>query len=302
MRCGLHYVRFCDLRTKRCAAAPANQAAAKAIADALAGGPLTRRKAHAFAKHPSGSRPGASGARLPSDVVVLDPNAPRPAGPACLRTQGNDPSQGAVAPDGGPRHALPAGDPGFRDGSEPHKQPRSLRQGENETDRGARGGGPRPPGVAPAERSLGGQDPTAARDREIHTPQDVAHSQVSPIETRQEGECGGGPRDVRSLLGLGPGAGAPMGPGRPPPMAGSEGGPVRPKAKRAPQKPAQHRARKTKRLPEPSGDPRGHIQRWLVPGAAAGHTYQESCPPSVREPAQHPPARPGPRTGCSMEP
>ena len=40
MRCGLHYVRFCDLRTKRCAAAPANQAAAKAIADALAGGPL----------------------------------------------------------------------------------------------------------------------------------------------------------------------------------------------------------------------------------------------------------------------
>ena len=50
MRCGLHYVRFCDLRTKRCAAAPASQAATKAIADALAGGPLTRRKAHAFAR------------------------------------------------------------------------------------------------------------------------------------------------------------------------------------------------------------------------------------------------------------
>ena len=85
-------------------------------------------------------------------------------------------------------------------------------------------------------------------------------------------------------------------------MAGSEGGPVRPKAKRAPQKPAQHRARKTKRLPEPSGDPRGHIQHWLVPGAAAGHTYQENCPPSVRELAQHPQACSGPRTGCSTEP
>ena len=70
MRCGLHYVRFCDLRTKRCVGAPANQTAAKAIADALAGGPLTRRKVHAFAKHPSGTRPGAPGTRLPSDVVV----------------------------------------------------------------------------------------------------------------------------------------------------------------------------------------------------------------------------------------
>ena len=66
---------------------PANQAAAKAITDALAGGPLTRRKVHAFAKHPSGSRPGAPGARLPSDVVVLDPAVPRPDGPACSRAQ-----------------------------------------------------------------------------------------------------------------------------------------------------------------------------------------------------------------------
>ena len=87
MRCGLHYVRKCDLRRKRCTGAPANQAAAKAITDALAGGPLTRRKVHAFAKHPSGSRPGAPGARLPSDVVELDPAVPRPDGPACPRAQ-----------------------------------------------------------------------------------------------------------------------------------------------------------------------------------------------------------------------
>ena len=39
MRCGLHYVRFCDLRTKRCTGVPACQAVTKAIADALAGGP-----------------------------------------------------------------------------------------------------------------------------------------------------------------------------------------------------------------------------------------------------------------------
>ena len=87
MRCGLHYVRFCDLRAKRCAGAPAGQAATQAIADALAGGPLTRRKVHAFAKHPSGSRPGAPAARLPSDRLVLDPSVPRPPGPAAPKAQ-----------------------------------------------------------------------------------------------------------------------------------------------------------------------------------------------------------------------
>ena len=115
MRCGLHYVRLCDLRTKRCAAAPANRAAAKAIADALAGGPLTRRKVHAFAKHPSGSRPGAPGARLPSDVVTLDPHAPRPAGPAYPRAQESDPEgQGGMTPEGDPHRVMVAGDPGHR--------------------------------------------------------------------------------------------------------------------------------------------------------------------------------------------
>ena len=73
MRCGLHYVRFCDLRTKQCTVAPANQAAAKAIADALAGGPLARRKVHAFANHPSGSRPGAPGHASPATLSLLIP-------------------------------------------------------------------------------------------------------------------------------------------------------------------------------------------------------------------------------------
>ena len=87
MRCGLHYVRFCDLRTKRRTRAPAGQAATQAIADALAGWPLTRRKVHAFAKHPSGSLPGAPGARLPSDRPVLDPSELRPLGPAAPHAQ-----------------------------------------------------------------------------------------------------------------------------------------------------------------------------------------------------------------------
>ena len=38
VRCGLHYIRRCDLRTKQCAGMPANQAATQAIADTLGGG------------------------------------------------------------------------------------------------------------------------------------------------------------------------------------------------------------------------------------------------------------------------
>ena len=87
MRCGLHCVRFCDLRTKQCAGAPGSQAATKSIADALAGGPLTRRKVHAFARHPSRSRLGAPRARPPNDALVLDPHVPKPPGPANTRAQ-----------------------------------------------------------------------------------------------------------------------------------------------------------------------------------------------------------------------
>ena len=106
---GLDYVRFCDLGTKQCAGAPANQAATKAIADALAGGSLARRKGHAFAKHPSGSRPGAPGARFPSDVFVFVPHVQRPPGPANPQAQEGAPA----APGGAPQEEGPLrGHPG----------------------------------------------------------------------------------------------------------------------------------------------------------------------------------------------
>ena len=160
-----------------------------------------------------------------------------------------------MAPHGGPRRTLPAGDPGSRDGSEPPVRPTGPQHDEDEADRGTREGNPRPQGVAQAERNPGEQDPTATRHREVNTPQDEAHGHVDPGGTRQAGDRDGGPKYVCSLLGLGLGAGAPMGTGNSPPMAGPEGGPVRPKAVHAQRKPAFRRARKTKRLPEPSGDP-----------------------------------------------
>ena len=107
MRCGLHYVRFCDLRTKRCTGAPVSQAATKAIADALVGGPFTRRKVHAFAKHPSGSRPGATGARLPSDRIVLDPSVPKPPGPTVSQAQVEAPADLGGTPGGEPARGAP---------------------------------------------------------------------------------------------------------------------------------------------------------------------------------------------------
>ena len=185
---------------------------------------------------------------------------------------------------------------------EPPEPPRSSRQSENGTGREAQGGGPRLPETTPTDGSPGGHGPAGAYGRGVHAPLDLGRDQVSPSGSSQEGERGGSPKDVRSLLGLGPEAGAPVGPAGSPPKFGTKGGPVQPKAKRAPREPADQRARKAKRLPGPSGDPRGHIQRWLVPGVAAGHTGQEICPTSVDGRARHAPIHPSPMMDCSTEP
>ena len=105
MRCGLHYIRFYDLCAKQCARAPGNQAATKSVADALAGGPLIRKKVPAFAKHPSGSRPRAPGASLPSDVLFFDPSVLRPPKPAIPQAQ----KEAAEGPGSAPQEHGPLG-------------------------------------------------------------------------------------------------------------------------------------------------------------------------------------------------
>ena len=77
-------------------------------------------------------------------------------------------------------------------------------------------------------------------------------------------------------------------------------GPAQPKAKRAPRGPADQRTRKLRRLPGPSGDPRGHIQRWLAPGVAAEQMGQEGGPASKGEHARHAPLRSSPLADCGM--
>ena len=210
--CGLHYVRFCDLRTKLCAAAPENQAATKAIADALAGGPLTRRKLHAFTRHPSSSRPGAPGARLPSDVITLDPHAPKPAGPAYPKAQEGGPEgQDGGTPRGGPHELMVADDPGRLGVVGPPGPPGRSGQGGPGPGHEAQSGCPRPPEGTSTGGTPGGHGPTSAQDQEVLAPLDLGHDQVSPSGSGQEGERGGRPRDVRFLLGLGPETGVPNG-------------------------------------------------------------------------------------------
>ena len=52
-RCGLRYVRRCDLISKHCPGEPATQRAAEAIQAALRGEALAKRRVHAFAKYPA---------------------------------------------------------------------------------------------------------------------------------------------------------------------------------------------------------------------------------------------------------
>ena len=213
---------------------------------------------HAFAKHPSGSRPGAPGARLPSDVVELDPAAPKPDGPACLRAQAANPgNQGAAAPHGDLQQTLPANDPGPHGGPVPPERPTGPRHREEGTNRGTPGEGPQPREVARAEGGPAtagrGEDGTALREARGHT---------DPIGARQVGEERRCPRGVCALMGLGRGAGAPVDQGDPPPKAQPGGGPARPRTVHAQTKPALSRVRKAKKLPGPSG-------RRATPGATS---------------------------------
>ena len=216
-----------------------------------------------------------------------------------------------MTPEGDPHRVMVAGDPGHRGVLgllEPQRNGTGQEwfllfgQGGNGTGHEAQGGGPRPPETAPTGGSPGRHGPADAQDWEVHAPLDLGRDQVSPSGSGQEGERGGRPKDVRSLLGLRTEAGAPGGLARSPPKVGNKGGPAQPKAKRATHGPADQRARKPKRLLGPSGDPRGHIQRWLAPGVVAEQTGQESGPPSMGERARRAPLHPSPLTDCGMGP
>ena len=265
MRCGLHYVRFCDLRTKQCAGAPATQAAAKSVADALAGGPLTRRKVHAFAKHPSGSRPGAPGARLPNDLLALDPGAPRPLGPAGAQAREEEASgaggraQEGTQAHGGQGELAPAPEeelaPHIPSGPGP-----GTTQEVNLRDPGPVNAGP-----GDAESLPQGPPPDAAPGA-------------------------GRPQGLRALLGLGPGVGVPA--------AQQEAGkkkrgrkPGTAKAANPPKGRDTSRARTTSGAGGPPDHPAGRIEHWLRPGGATpggpqgGATVHLDRPkPSPRQP------------------
>ena len=219
MRCGLHYVRFCDLRTKQCAAAPASQAATKAIADTLAGGSLTRRKVHAFAKHPSGSRPGAPGARLPSDVITLDPHAPRPAGPANSQAQDVIPVGQVGSPQGDDlQQGLVAGDPARVDVLGPPELPISAGLGKSAPAHGAQNGDPlqHDPGAArptPSDVPTGGgpgvHDPTSARPQDVRAPWVWSLTMRRLAEATTRGDEAGGPGTYAPCWVWGPAEGCP---------------------------------------------------------------------------------------------
>ena len=104
------------------------------------------------------------------------------------------------------------------------------------------------------------------------------------------------------MLGLKPEAGVPSGSRRAPPKVRKDGGPAQPKAKRAPCGSADQRARKPRRLLGLSGDPRGHIQRWLALGVATEQMGQGGGPASKGEHACRAPLRTSPLTDCGMGP
>ena len=254
-------------------------------------------------RDPSGSRLGAPGARLPSDVITLDPHAPRPAGPAYPQAQGGIPGSREGGTRGGdPQQQLVAGDPGHVNALGSFEPPGKARQRDSGPAHNAQSGGPRQPGDVSTGGDPGGHDPASARAQDVHGPLGLERDQASPSESGQGGGRGGRPRDVRSLLGLGPTGSVPDSPRGAPPKVGKTGRPAQPKAKRAPRGSADQRTRKPRSLPGPSGDPKGHIQRWLVIGVATEQTGQGGAPAPTGGPRRQAALHTRPLTNCGTGP
>ena len=129
------------------------------------------------------------------------------------RAQGGNPgSQEGGTPGGDPQHALVADDPnhlGILGSPEP---PGSSGQGDSGPDHEAQSGGPRQPEGVSTGGNPGGHAHTSAQAQDGHAPLGLECDQASPSRNGQKGERGGGPRDVRSWLGLRPAASVPGGP------------------------------------------------------------------------------------------
>ena len=168
----------------------------------------------------------------------------------------------------------------FSTSQEPHGlRPATCRQAEIPRDT-------TPPALAPRDRALLGLGPACA----------------SPSGNDHEEGRDRRPQDIRALLGLGPNKEVPGSLTGAALEAGKAGKPVKPKAKRTPGRPAGQRARKPRTLPEPSGDPKGHIQRWLVRGVTGESTDQDGTPESPGGPQDQSPRNCRPMTGCGTEP
>ena len=102
----------------------------------------------------------------------------------------------------------------------------------------------------------------------------------------------GRPQGIRAFLGLGPGGPQPHGQPGAAMKTSKTGKPAKAKAKRAPNVPTSHRARKSASLQAPSRDPKGHIQHWLARKASGDETTPDGTRGSPGEPqGQAPEAR-----------
>ena len=111
----------------------------------------------------------------------------------------------------------------------------------------------------------------------------TARRQRSGEANREEGR-GEGSRGIRAFLGLGPRGVEPGSRVRPAVDVGRSGKPVKPKTKPAQGGPTGRKPRKPRTLLEASGDPRGHIHRWLGRGVTGGSTGHAGTPGGSREP------------------